>query len=614
MVFLAIPAGNARAVTDYGSNNSPKVLNVPAPEFYGAHTNTAGSIIIITFTRDMADPSGNQANFIYRINGEGAPQNFSVAALAFGNPQYIELTCAGVAIAAGNQVTVSYIPGTVQDTGGGLLAGFTDAYVENKVLPHISLGMTYKSIIADGASKTDLTAELFDTDDEYADDGTVVLFSTDHGSVGSVTPTSGGVATAVLTSQASSDEMIVAKVTATALGVHESRPVYFIPDGKPAITACLGRNVYGSVPVDLWFGSATVDLWLGSAIFDAVGEHFFAAGLYSENPGSTPTFHASDIYFDIYLDHVAGINSLTLTSCDPGFLPAGDALTIFFWDGSTWKPASNQTWAKGCMTVVITKATSPSLSDLSGLPFTFGFASPPTIASVNPASGLWGQTLPVIITGTNLGEATAISFGTGITSRFTVNNATQITATIGIADGAAPGARNVSVTTLGGTATLAGGFTVVQRNQSIGTGSHSSTLSVVAPTAATPPITNPIIQTQSASLSARSVTPGTPVIVTADITNKSTVNGSKKVTLYINGEVETTQGVTVNSGGSTKLTFNVSRSEPGEYSVYVDGIPAGSFKVELFRESDGILIFSVVLVGLAFLIGMVMLWRRQRAV
>jgi len=41
---------------------------------------------------------------------------------------------------------------------------------------------------------------------------------------------------------------------------------------------------------------------------------------------------------------------------------------------------------------------------------------------------------------------------------------------------------------------------------------------------------------------------------------------------------------------------------------------AGSFKVEMFRESDGILIFSASLVGLAFILGMVMLWRRQQRV
>jgi hypothetical protein len=152
-------------------------------------------------------------------------------------------------------------------------------------------------------------------------------------------------------------------------------------------------------------------------------------------------------------------------------------------------------------------------------------------------------------------------------------------------------------------------------NPLIGTGPQSSSAGggTLGTFSNTPPVTNPIIGTQSASLSAKSVTPGTPVTVTADINNKSTVNGSKKVTLYVNGQVEATQGVTINSGGSTKLTFNVSRSEPGDYAVYVDGVPAGSFKVELFRESDAILIVSAALVAIAFLIGMVMLWRRQRA-
>jgi hypothetical protein len=148
----------------------------------------------------------------------------------------------------------------------------------------------------------------------------------------------------------------------------------------------------------------------------------------------------------------------------------------------------------------------------------------------------------------------------------------------------------------------------------VGTGTTGGSSFSGTTTSVTPTVTNPVIQTQSASLSAKSVTPGTPVTVTVDIANKSTANGSKKVTLYVNGQVEATQGVTVNSGGSTKLTFNVSRSEPGDYAVYVDGVPAGSFKVELFRESDGILVFSAILVAVAFVVGMVMLWRRQRTV
>ena len=149
----------------------------------------------------------------------------------------------------------------------------------------------------------------------------------------------------------------------------------------------------------------------------------------------------------------------------------------------------------------------------------------------------------------------------------------------------------------------------------VGTGaptSHGSSLG--ATTSPAPPVSLPNIQTQSASLSAKSVTPGTPVTVTASIINKSAVNGIKKVTVYVNGQVESTQGVTVNSGGSSQLTFNITRSEPGDYNVYVDGVPAGSFKVEMVAGNDAILIFSAALIALAFIAGMVMLWRRQRAV
>jgi len=240
------------------------------------------------------------------------------------------------------------------------------------------------------------------------------------------------------------------------------------------------------------------------------------------------------------------------------------------------------------------------------------FVPTPTVTAVNPNSGQWGQILIVSITGNNFNGATTVNFGPGVTvTGFTVNSDLQITANISIAPGAVPGARDVSVTTPGGNATLMGAFTVYPLNQILnqGSGSSGSTGTLTS----TPTIVTAAIVVQSAALSAKSVTPGTPVTVTADITNKSTVNGNKKVTLYVNGQVVTTQGVTVNSGSSSKLTFNVSRSEPGDYSVYVDGVPAGSFKVEMVTANDAILIFSVALVALAFIAGLVMLWRRQRA-
>jgi outer membrane protein assembly factor BamB len=91
----------------------------------------------------------------------------------------------------------------------------------------------------------------------------------------------------------------------------------------------------------------------------------------------------------------------------------------------------------------------------------------PTVTSVSPNSGNQGQTLNnVIITGTYFTGATAVSFGAGITvNSFITDNATQIRANITIAGGAALGARDVSVTTPGGTGTKTGGFTVQQPTQ-----------------------------------------------------------------------------------------------------------------------------------------------------
>jgi hypothetical protein len=264
--------------------------------------------------------------------------------------------------------------------------------------------------------------------------------------------------------------------------------------------------------------------------------------------------------------------------------------------------------------------TSDYLGDTSLRPklvVTYNLPTPaPIVTAVNPASGLQGQCpMTVVITGANLSRPTAGSGGPGITVKnYTVDSDTQITVTICIAADAPPGARNVSVTTPGGTFIKTGAFTVVPQSPLIGSGAPASYgSSVTTPATFAPPVSLPNILVQSASLSATAVTPGAPVTVTADIINKSTVNGNKKVTVYVNGQVETAQAVTVNSGSSSKLTFNLSRSEPGDYTVYVDGVPAGGFKVDLFRESDGILIFSAAMVALAFLIGMVVLWRRQRA-
>jgi len=241
----------------------------------------------------------------------------------------------------------------------------------------------------------------------------------------------------------------------------------------------------------------------------------------------------------------------------------------------------------------------------------------PTITSISPNSGSQGQTLTsVTITGANLLNASTVSFGSYITvNGFTVNSPTRITASIKIAGNAVPGTRTVSVTTPGGTCHLNNVFIVNQAQ--IGTANLSSGpqgSSMSGSTAAPPqgPVSLPTVSVKSASLSATKVAPGTPVTVTADVANTGTANGTSSIKVYVNSELENSQGVTVNSGSSTPVTFTVSRNEPGTYSVYVGGTQAGSFTVDQFADPNLVLYISGALLVFAFVIGALFITRRKQ--
>ncbi|MDO9550556.1 MAG: PKD domain-containing protein [Methanoregula sp.] len=111
------------------------ISSVPTapPIVTSAATNTAGTVITLTFNKAMADPTGKQAQFSYRING-GSAQSFSAAALN-ADPTKINLTPSGTAIAYGNTVTVSYTAGTVLSADTGILATFTNQAVTNNKAP-----------------------------------------------------------------------------------------------------------------------------------------------------------------------------------------------------------------------------------------------------------------------------------------------------------------------------------------------------------------------------------------------------------------------------------------------------------------------------------------------
>lgn len=80
----------------------------------------------------------------------------------------------------------------------------------------------------------------------------------------------------------------------------------------------------------------------------------------------------------------------------------------------------------------------------------------PTVTGISPSSGPATGGTSVTITGTNLTGATGVSFGGTAAASFTVDSATQITATT---PAHAAGTVNVTVTTAGGTGTGTGLFT-----------------------------------------------------------------------------------------------------------------------------------------------------------
>ena len=242
---------------------------------------------------------------------------------------------------------------------------------------------------------------------------------------------------------------------------------------------------------------------------------------------------------------------------------------------------------------------------------TLKYVQAPVLTSVRPDSAAQGRChLTVTINGACLEGATAVSFGAGITvNRFSVNSATSITAVVCIDGNAAVGMRSISVTTPGGTATLPNAFKVTR--WLMDNEAHSSPV-VTAPATQAPPIINPVIVTQGASLSATTAAPGSPVTVTADIVNRSTAAGSKNIQVYVNGQPEASKGVNLGSGGSTQVAFSIARDEPGTYDVVVDSTPAGSFTVETAGQSGMLLIASSSLITLALIAGTVMLVRRKR--
>jgi hypothetical protein len=96
---------------------------------------------------------------------------------------------------------------------------------------------------------------------------------------------------------------------------------------------------------------------------------------YANNPGGAPTFQSGGHYYDIYLSDDTGVASVTIYFCED----VTPEMVIYYWDASSssWEACSDQYYSDGCIVVTITDSTTPSLSDLTELPFASGTPYPP---------------------------------------------------------------------------------------------------------------------------------------------------------------------------------------------------------------------------------------------
>jgi hypothetical protein len=126
----------------------------------------------------------------------------------------------------------------------------------------------------------------------------------------------------------------------------------------------------------------------------------------------------------------------------------GGVLTTFTVQSATSVEATVPAGAK-TGPVSVTNASGTGRSAAS-----FTVLAPPTIAGFSPSSGPVGAS--VTVTGTAFTGATAVTFN-GVSASFTVDSATQVTATVPAGATTGP----IGVTTPGGTATSVSSFTVL---------------------------------------------------------------------------------------------------------------------------------------------------------
>ena len=110
-------------------NNCESMDNYGYPPLLGlAESDTSGSKIILTFNKDMQDPSGEEGSFLVKVNNN----QVDITELSLGENNYqVEISLENNTIGEDSIVILSYTQGNISSVDGGLLDTFENYDVVN---------------------------------------------------------------------------------------------------------------------------------------------------------------------------------------------------------------------------------------------------------------------------------------------------------------------------------------------------------------------------------------------------------------------------------------------------------------------------------------------------
>jgi hypothetical protein len=307
-------------------------------------------------------------------------------------------------------------------------------------------------------------------------------------------------------------------VTLTGTGFTGATAVRFGSTAATSFTVVSSTQIIAAAPAGTGAVNVTVTNSEGTSAQSVTYTYLTAPSLSNLSPSQGP---------------VSGGTVVTLTGANLSGATAvrfdATAATSFTVNSATQITASTPAHAAGTAAVTVTTPGGTSNS------LTFSYLAAPSVTGLTPSQGPVSGGTVVTLTGVNLSGATAVRFDGIAATSFTVNSATQITAST---PAHAAGAAAVTVTTPGGTSNPDNPSTYFFY-------AASPSLTSIAPSSGNTAGGTPVTLTGNGLLGA------TAVRFDATAATSFTVNSATQITASTPAHAASTAAVTVTTPGGT---------------------------------------------------------------